>query len=257
MVLADPAAGRASPSSPTSVSPWPATARSPRPATWSARSPMAPEQAEGRGVGPASGVYSLALTLYEAWTGTNPVRGGGPAATARRVGRPLPSLSGMRRDLPLELCDAIDDALDVDPALRPRRSSCALAAAESELDDEGGLVEPRRCAGRAARDRGRRTAFTRLLRRGRRCAEPRPAAGRHRRAPAALQRRRGAVAGAARRPPRPRRAPGRSCAARARALAGGIVLGVLESLGPDPTFSAAAASARPPWRSRCSRGSRG
>src|SRR5215218_7495803 len=80
---------------------------------------MAPEQAEGRGVGPASDVYSLALTLYEAWTGSNPVRGGGPAATARRVGRPLPSLSGMRRDLPLELCDAIDDALEVDPALRP------------------------------------------------------------------------------------------------------------------------------------------
>ena len=53
---------------------------------------MAPEQAEGGPVTPASDVYSLALTLYEAWTGTNPVRGGGLAATARRLGRPLPSL---------------------------------------------------------------------------------------------------------------------------------------------------------------------
>ncbi|MBA3263154.1 MAG: serine/threonine protein kinase, partial [Thermoleophilaceae bacterium] len=35
---------------------------------------MAPEQAEGARVSPASDVYSLALTLYEAWTGTNPVR---------------------------------------------------------------------------------------------------------------------------------------------------------------------------------------
>jgi serine/threonine protein kinase len=43
---------------------------------------MAPEQAEGTKVTPASDVYSLALTLYEAWTGTNPVRAGGPAATA-------------------------------------------------------------------------------------------------------------------------------------------------------------------------------
>ena len=53
---------------------------------------MAPEQAEGAAVTPACDVYSLALTLFEAWTGTNPVRAGGPAATARRLGRPLPSL---------------------------------------------------------------------------------------------------------------------------------------------------------------------
>src|SRR5918992_6400348 len=53
---------------------------------------MAPEQAEGRRATAASDVYSLALTLYEAWTGSNPVRAGGPAATARRLGRPLPSL---------------------------------------------------------------------------------------------------------------------------------------------------------------------
>ncbi|MBA2630962.1 MAG: serine/threonine protein kinase, partial [Thermoleophilaceae bacterium] len=42
---------------------------------------MAPEQAEGRPVTAASDVYSLALTLYEAWTGSNPVRAGGLAAT--------------------------------------------------------------------------------------------------------------------------------------------------------------------------------
>src|SRR4051794_5125599 len=33
---------------------------------------MAPEQAEGERVTSAADVYSLALTLYEAWTGTNP-----------------------------------------------------------------------------------------------------------------------------------------------------------------------------------------
>ena len=57
-----------------------------------------------------------------------------PAALARR----------QRRDLPLELCDAIDDALELDPARRPtpRELRAELAAAEPELADEGGLVEP-------------------------------------------------------------------------------------------------------------------
>ena len=105
---------------------------------------MAPEQAEGARITPASDVYSLALTLYEAWTGRNPVRADGPAATARRLGRPLPSLADARRDLPLELCDAIDDALEADPARRPDPSELRLelAGAVSRLSDKGGLVEP-------------------------------------------------------------------------------------------------------------------
>ena len=113
---------------------------------------------------PACDVYSLALTLYEAWTGTNPVKAHGPAATARRLGKPLPSLAAMRRDLPLELCDAIDDALDIDPARRPApaRLRAELRAAESELEDEGGLVEPAtlRRVGLATTTR-RRTLFGR------------------------------------------------------------------------------------------------
>ena len=209
---------------------------------------MAPEQAEGRGVGPASDVYSLALTLYEAWTGTNPVRGGGPAATARRVGRPLPSLSGMRRDLPLELCDAIDDALEVDPALRPSPQPAASAAGRRRERARGrGRAGRARDAapGRAARHHRSADCLHEAAAAGRRRARARAAAaGRHRRPPAALQRRRGARARAARasRHDRvalrgdhaPRRAP--------EPLAGGIVFGVLQSLGPDPTFSAAAAS---------------
>jgi eukaryotic-like serine/threonine-protein kinase len=121
---------------------------------------MAPEQAEGGAVTPASDVYSLALTLYEAWTGTNPLRGHGLAATVRRLGRPLPPLGSRRRDLPAELCDAIDAALDPDPALRPPPAElrAALARAAGELSDDGGLVEPatlRRVGLPAARTRPR------------------------------------------------------------------------------------------------------
>jgi eukaryotic-like serine/threonine-protein kinase len=105
---------------------------------------MAPEQAEGREVGPECDVYSLALTLYEAWTGSNPVRGASPAATARQVGAPLPPLRRQRRDLPPALCEVVDAALDPDPGYRPspRELRELLADAEDELSDAGGLVEP-------------------------------------------------------------------------------------------------------------------
>ena len=47
---------------------------------------MAPEQAEGYDAGPEADVYSLALTLYEAWAGENPVARRTPAQTARQIG---------------------------------------------------------------------------------------------------------------------------------------------------------------------------
>ena len=105
---------------------------------------MAPEQAEGLRVTPAADVYSLAITLYEAWTGVNPVRGNGPAITARRLGRRLPRLRDRRADLPLELCEVVDACLDPNPLCRPDTAELrdALADAEPDLSDEGGLVEP-------------------------------------------------------------------------------------------------------------------
>ena len=172
---------------------------------------MAPEQAEGQRVTPACDVYSLALTLYEAWTGTNPVKAAGPAATARRLGRPLPPLAAMRRDMPLDLCDVVDEALDVDPAYRPapERLRRALKAVEGELADEGGLVEPatlrrvglaeathRRWSGRAFPRRSRDIQHTPSL-------------------------------------------PGRLAASVAT---GGLVLACLETLGPQPRFSTLAAA---------------
>jgi hypothetical protein len=105
---------------------------------------MAPEQAEGERVSAAADVYSLALTLYEAWTGVNPVRAGSPMGTARRLGTVLPPLRSRRRDLPEELGHTIDQALDPDPERRPsiRRLKAALDGADREVSNEGGLVEP-------------------------------------------------------------------------------------------------------------------
>src|SRR3954469_19723462 len=75
---------------------------------------MAPEQAEGRVAGAEADLYSLALVLYEALTGVNPVATAPPAQRARRRAVPLPPLRRQRRDLPRELGQGID------LALRPR-----------------------------------------------------------------------------------------------------------------------------------------
>jgi hypothetical protein len=162
---------------------------------------MSPEQAEGARVSSASDVYSLALTLYEAWTGTNPVQGASPAATARTLGRPLPPLFQLRRDLPAELCEAIDEALDPDPELRPAPAElhAALVRAEPALDEAGGLVEPATL---------RRVGLP--IQRGFERVVP----------PAALRLAQRAGAGLA---------------------AGMLVLGLLEAMGPEPPFSPLAA----------------
>ncbi len=75
---------------------------------------MAPEQAAGRRADGAADLYGLGLVLYEALSGVNPVRAATPAATTRRIGRPLPPLRRLRRDLPEPLVEAID------AAVRPR-----------------------------------------------------------------------------------------------------------------------------------------
>jgi eukaryotic-like serine/threonine-protein kinase len=196
---------------------------------------MAPEQAEGARITPACDVYSLALTLYEAWTGRNPVRAGGPAATARRLGRPLPSLGSQRRDLPRELCDAIDDALDVDPARRltPAELRAELRAVQSDLTDEGGLVEPETLR-RVGLPTTRRTR--KLF--SRRDDGPASARGFFREDPGGPT----GVLGRAEPGSEPARWLRLAERAGAGLLAGGIVLGVLGSLGPEPSFSTAAAA---------------
>lgn len=68
---------------------------------------VAPEQEAGEPAGPASDVYSLALTLFECFTGAGPGKG-------RRS-----RLARARRDLPPELTWTLDACLEPDQALRP------------------------------------------------------------------------------------------------------------------------------------------
>jgi eukaryotic-like serine/threonine-protein kinase len=106
---------------------------------------MAPEQSEGREVGPAADLYSLALVLYEAFSGVNPVRGRTPAATARRIGAPIEPLERRRRDLPRRLTRALDSALARDPRDRGTLADlhAALAGALDPLEASAQPLGPR------------------------------------------------------------------------------------------------------------------
>jgi hypothetical protein len=103
---------------------------------------MAPEQSEGRAVGEEADLYSLALVLYEAFCGENPVRGATPAATVRRIGTRLEPLGRRRRDLPPELTCALDDALAPDP--RDRGTLEELRESLQDALDDGPNAPPRR-----------------------------------------------------------------------------------------------------------------
>ncbi len=92
---------------------------------------MSPEQAEGRPAGPEADVYSLALTLYECWSGENPHRRGNPAATARAIGARQRALRRLRPDLPRELSDEIDACLARRPNQRPSLEELGTAIEDS------------------------------------------------------------------------------------------------------------------------------
>src|SRR6185503_5958953 len=79
---------------------------------------------------------------YMALAGVNPVRGRGAASTARRVGARLPALGRLRRDLPLDLCGAIDRAVLPRPEQRGTIEDLrlALALALPGVGDEAGTI---------------------------------------------------------------------------------------------------------------------
>jgi serine/threonine protein kinase len=117
---------------------------------------MSPEQAEGRPAGPEADVYSLALTLYECWSGENPHRRATPAATARAIGGRARSLRRLRPDLPRELTDTIDACLSSRPNHRPSLEELGTAIEDSldqlsdHLPDSSGRIRVTRIGALAA-----------------------------------------------------------------------------------------------------------
>jgi eukaryotic-like serine/threonine-protein kinase len=92
---------------------------------------MSPEQAEGRPAGPEADVYSLALMLYECWSGENPHRRSSPAATVRAIGARTRPLRRLRPDLPRELTAEIDACLAARPNHRPSLEQLGTAIEDS------------------------------------------------------------------------------------------------------------------------------
>ncbi len=103
---------------------------------------MAPEQAEGLEAGEAADLYSLALVVYEALSGVNPVAQVRAGRPSRRLGLYLPPLRRQRRDLPRDLAAAIDLALRPRPRERGTVAELrrALVRARQDVDDEPGVV---------------------------------------------------------------------------------------------------------------------
>ena len=105
---------------------------------------MAPEQADGLEAGEPADLYALALVIYEALSGINPVAvAASRGVAARRLGAHLPPLRRQRRDLPRELGQVIDQALRPHPRERGTIGDlrAALLAAVPLVDDEPGVVE--------------------------------------------------------------------------------------------------------------------
>ena len=103
---------------------------------------MAPEQAAGRIAGAPADLYSLALVLYEALTGHNPIATWTATQRARRLRTHMPPLRRQRRDLPRELGQGIDLALRPRPRERGTVAELAraLTLAQIQVNDSAGVV---------------------------------------------------------------------------------------------------------------------
>jgi eukaryotic-like serine/threonine-protein kinase len=90
---------------------------------------MAPEQARGGTLGPASDVWGIGAVVFEAAVGLRPFAVLSRDSTYPQLdGRPDPV--GAHRRLPRELAAAIDACLDQDPNARPTTAELAAALRE-------------------------------------------------------------------------------------------------------------------------------
>jgi serine/threonine protein kinase len=79
---------------------------------------MAPEQIEGRAVGPGADVFAFGVLMYEWTAGVHPFQGGSPLATLARVIESTPEPLARRVNAPVWLSDVIDRCLSKSTADR-------------------------------------------------------------------------------------------------------------------------------------------
>ena len=104
---------------------------------------MAPEQIEGRTVGPAADVFAVGVLMYEWICGRHPFQAGTPLATLARVMESTPEPLCKRTDVPLWLSEVIDRCLRKAAGERFGSGSELLAAFDHPA------VAPRRTADRS------------------------------------------------------------------------------------------------------------
>jgi eukaryotic-like serine/threonine-protein kinase len=105
---------------------------------------IAPEQASGHAVVPASDVYGLGCVLFELLTGSPPYSGAGFVDVAmQHIHAPPPDIRQRRRDAPPRVAAAVERAMAKDPADRfPSMDAfvAELRACLAALDAPGGEV---------------------------------------------------------------------------------------------------------------------
>jgi hypothetical protein len=86
---------------------------------------IAPERLAGADATPESDVWAVGVLVWESLAGRHPFWGVPLQEVARAIEAGAPALGRERRDLPRRLLSAVDGALALDPAKRPRASSFA------------------------------------------------------------------------------------------------------------------------------------
>jgi hypothetical protein len=86
---------------------------------------IAPERLAGETATAAADVWAVGVMLWEALAGRHPFWQSSLLETARAIQRGAESLGALRPDLPKALVAAVDRALDLDPARRPRAANLA------------------------------------------------------------------------------------------------------------------------------------